>query len=70
MRFFRFRLFVRDTFNPKDTYHPQSVIGADSQETALAQCKKAWENAGYDMLEVISCEEIYPKLVFCNQVVE
>ena len=70
MRFFRIKLTTSDTFHPKDTYHPQDLIGADSKETALALCKQSWEYDGYAVLEVNSCEEIYPEAVFCNQVVK
>ena len=70
MKFFSIKTKVNDTFHPTDIYHPQDLIGADSKETALALCKQSWENSGYAMLEVISCEEIYPEAVFCNQVIK
>ena len=69
MRFFKIRLRVREIFEEK-TYNPQEIVGAKDEETALALCKQGWENDGYAVLEVISCEEIYPEAVFCNQVIK
>ena len=70
MKFFRIKTKVGDTFHPETTYHPQDLIGAESKETALALCKQDWENDGYTVLEVISCEEIYPEAVFCNHIIK
>ena len=69
MRFFKIRLRVREIFEEK-TYSPQEIVGGKDEETALALCKQGWENDGYAMLEVISCEEIYPKAVFCNKIIK
>ena len=67
MRLFKIRSFVSDIFHLNETYHPQDLIGADNTETALALCKKGWEDSGYTYLETISCEEIYPEAVFCSR---
>lgn len=69
MKFFRIRSFVSDSFHPKDTYHPQDLIGADNKEIALALCKQDWENSGYTYLETVSCEEVYPEAVFCSGII-
>ena len=58
MRFFRIRLRVREIFEEK-TYSPQEIVGAKDEETALALAKAEWED-GYEILEVRSCEEIFP----------
>ena len=67
MRFFRIRSLVSDTFHPKDTYHSQDIIGADTAGIALSLCKQEWIDSGYTYLETISCEEIYPEAVFCER---
>lgn len=67
MRFFRIRLRVREIFEEK-IYNPQEIIGAKDQETALAQAKAQWE-VDYEILEVRSCEEVFPEAVICKRVV-
>lgn len=67
MRFFRIRLRVRDFFEEK-IYNPQEIVGAKDEETALALAKAQWE-VDYEILEVKSCEEIFPESVICERVI-
>ena len=67
MRFFRIRLRVREIFEEK-IYNPQKIVGAKDEETALALAKAEWEDE-WVLLEVKSCEEIFPEAVFCQRVV-
>ena len=67
MKFFRIRMRICDTFHETDIYNPQDIIGAESEEVALYLVKKEWENCGYKVLEVRSCEQIYPTAVFCER---
>ena len=67
MKFFRIRLCVREIFEDK-TYSPQEIVGAKDEETALALAKAEWED-GYEILEVRSCEEIFPEAVICERIV-
>lgn len=66
MRFFRIRLRVREIFEEK-TYSPQEIVGAKDEETAIALAKAEWEDE-YEILEVRSCEEVFPEAVFCNRI--
>jgi hypothetical protein len=61
MRFFRIRLRVRD--DEDKTYNPQEIVGTSDEETAIALCKQEWVDCGYEVLEVRSCEEIFPTAV-------
>lgn len=67
MRFFRIRLRVREIFEEK-TYSPQEIVGAKDEETALALAKAEWEDE-YEILEVRSCEEVFPEAVLCDRIV-
>ena len=67
MRFFRIRLRVREFFEEK-ICNPQEIVGAKDEETALALAKAQWE-VDYEILEVKSCEEIFPESVICERVV-
>lgn len=66
MRFFRIRFRVREFFEEK-IYNPQEIVGAKDKETALALAKAQWE-VDYEILEVKSCEEIFPESVICERV--
>lgn len=66
MRFFRIRLRVREIFEEK-IYSPQEIVGAKDEETALALAKGEWEG-DYEILEVKSCEEVFPEAVFCERI--
>lgn len=66
MRFFRIRLRVREFFEEK-TYSPQEIVGAKDEETALALAKAEWEDE-YEILEVKSCEEVFPEAVLCDRI--
>ena len=63
MKFFRIRLRVREFFEEK-IYNPQEIVGAKNKETALALAKAEWED-GCEILEVRSCEEVFPDAVIC-----
>ena len=67
MKFFRIRLRVREIFEEK-TYSPQEIVGAEDEETALMLAKREWED-GYEILEVRSCEEVFPDAVLCERIV-
>ena len=67
MRFFRIRFRVREFFEEK-IYNPQEIVGAKDEETALALAKAQWE-VDYEILEVKSCEEIFPESVICERVI-
>ena len=67
MRFFRIRLRVREFFEEK-IYNPQEIVGAKDEEIALTLAKAQWE-VDYEILEVKSCEEIFPESVFCERVI-
>ena len=67
MRFFRIRLRVRE-FCEEKIYNPQEIVGAQDKETALALAKAEWED-GYEILEVRSCEEVFPDAVLCERIV-
>ena len=67
MRFFRIRLRVREIFEEK-IYNPQQLVGAKDEETALALAKAEWEN-DCEILEVKSCEEVFPDSVICQRAV-
>lgn len=64
MRFFKIRLRVRELFDESQIYNPQEIVGAINEETAFALCKQEWVDCGYEVLEVRSCEEIFPTAVF------
>lgn len=64
MRFFEIRLRVRELFDKDETYSPQEIVGTVDQETAIALCKQEWEECGYEVFEVKSCEEIFPTAIF------
>lgn len=66
MRFFRIRLRVREFFEEK-IYNPQEIVGAKDEETALALAKAEWEG-DYEILEVKSCEEVFPEAVLCDRI--
>ena len=66
MRFFRIRLRVREIFKQK-MYNPQEIVGAKDEETALALAKAEWES-DYEILEVRSCEEVFPEAVLCERI--
>ena len=66
MRFFRIRLRVREICKEK-MYNPQEIVGAKDEETALALAKAEWEG-GHEILEVKSCEEIFPESVICERI--
>ena len=66
MRFFKIRLRVREIFEEK-TYNPQEIVGAKDEETALALAIAEWED-DYEILEVRSCEEIFPESVICERI--
>lgn len=67
MRFFKIRMRVREFFEEK-IYNPQEIVGAEDEETALALAKAEWED-DYEILEVRSCEEIFPDAVLCERIV-
>ena len=67
MRFFRIRLRVRE-FCEEKIYNPQEIVGAKDEETALALAKAEWKG-DYEILEVRSCEEIFPDAVICERIV-
>ena len=67
MRFFKIRMRVREIFEEK-TYSPQEIVGAKDKETALALAKAEWED-GYEILEVRSCEEVFPDAVICERII-
>lgn len=67
MRFFKIRLRVREFFEEK-IYNPQEIVGAKDEETALALAKAEWEG-DYEILEVRSCEEVFPDAVICERIV-
>jgi hypothetical protein len=67
MRFFKIRLCVRGFFKDK-IYNPQEIVGAKDEETALALAKAEWKD-DYEILEVRSCEEVFPEAVFCARIV-
>ena len=67
MRFFKIRLRVREIFDEK-IYNPQEIVGAKDEETALALAKAEWEG-DYEVLEVRSCEEVFPEAVLCERIV-
>lgn len=67
MRFFKIRLRVREFFDEK-IYNPQEIVGAKDEETALALAKAEWEG-DYEILEVKSCEEVFPETVFCARII-
>ena len=67
MRFFKIRMCVREFFDEK-IYNPQEIVGAEDEETALMLAKREWED-GYEILEVRSCEEVFPDAVLCERIV-
>lgn len=67
MRFFRIRLRVREFFDEK-IYNPQEIVGAENEETALMLAKAEWEGR-HEILEVRSCEEVFPDAVICERIV-
>lgn len=67
MRFFKIRMRVREFFDEK-IYNPQEIVGAEDEETALMLAKREWED-GYEILEVKSCEEVFPDAVLCERIV-
>jgi hypothetical protein len=67
MRFFRIRLRVREIFEEK-TYSPQEIVGAKDEETAIALAKAEWEG-DHEILEVRSCDEVFPESVICERIV-
>lgn len=67
MRFFKIKLRVRKIFDKK-TYSPQEIVGAKDEEIALALAKAEWED-DYEILEIRSCEEVFPEAVFCGKIV-
>lgn len=67
MKFFKIRANVREFFDTDKTYHPQEVVGASDQETAIVLYKQKWEDCGYEVFEIKSCEEIFPKAVLCRR---
>lgn len=67
MRFFKIRMRVREFFDEK-IYNPQEIVGAEDEETALMLAKREWED-GYEILEVRSCEEVFPDAVLCERIV-
>jgi hypothetical protein len=67
MKFFKIRLRVREFFDEK-IYNPQEIVGAKDEEIALALAKAEWEG-DYEILEVRSCEEIFPDSVICERIV-
>ena len=66
MKFYRIRLRVKDTFHETNILNPQLIIGAESEEKALYLAKKSWTDNAYEILEVHSCEEVFPSAVFCD----
>ena len=69
MRFFRIRLRVREIFDEEKTYSPQEIVGAVDEEAAIALAKSEWEDE-FEILEIKSCEEIFPTAVFCGRVIK
>ena len=67
MRFFKIRMRVSEIFDEK-IYNPQEIVGAEDEETALMLAKREWEG-GYEILEVRSCEEVFPDAVICERIV-
>ena len=67
MKFFKIRLRVREFFEEK-IYNPQEIVGAKDEETALALAKAEWED-DYEILEIKSCEEVFPEAVLCDRIV-
>lgn len=67
MRFFKIRMRVSEFFEEK-TYNPQEIVGAEDRETAIALAKAEWQD-GYEILEVRSCEEVFPDSVICERIV-
>lgn len=64
MRFFEIHLRVRELFD-----ETLEIVGTIDQETAIALCKQEWTNCGYEVLEVRSCEEVFPTSVFCERMI-
>ena len=69
MRFFKIDLKVSDTFDKTKIYSPREIIGADTEEIAIALARRDWVNNGYNVLEIWSCEETYPEAVFCSHII-
>lgn len=67
MKFFKIRMRVREFFDEK-IYNPQKIVGAKDEETALALAKAEWQDE-YEILEVRSCEEVFPDSVICERIV-
>lgn len=66
MKFFKIRMRVREFFEEK-IYNPQEIVGAKDEEIALALAKAEWED-GCEILEVRSCEEVFPDAVICERI--
>lgn len=66
MRFFKIKLFVQPFLKEK-TIRCQEIIGAKDEETALALAKAEWQNE-CEILEIGSCEEIFPEAVICERI--
>ena len=66
MRFFKIRMRVREFFDEK-IYNPQENVGAKDEETALALAKAEWEDR-HEILEIRSCEEVFPDSVICERI--
>lgn len=67
MRFFRIRLRVREFYEEK-IYNSQEIVGAEDEETALMLAKAEWEDR-HEILEVRSCEEVFPDAVLCERII-
>ena len=67
MRFFKIRMRVREFFDEK-IYNPQEIVGAENEEAALMLAKAEWEDR-HEILEVRSCEEVFPDAVLCERIV-
>ena len=67
MKFFRIRLRVRE-FCEEKIYNPQEIVGAEDEETALMLAKAEWEDR-HEILEIGSCEEVFPDSVICERII-
>lgn len=64
MRFFKIHLRVGELFD-----EAEENVGATDKEAAIALCKQEWADCGYEVLEVRSCEEVFPTSVLCERMI-
>jgi hypothetical protein len=68
MRFYQIRLTVYD-YQANNCFSPQDIIGALDEETAKRAAYKEWNDCGYEVQEIFSCKEIFPKAVICERAI-